>query len=70
MIYLFVLLATATMDPASGRVAVQTLGYYATAAECQLALMAADKRVDGNYVRLRCLPIPGTEPVSRSSPVA
>lgn len=61
MIYLFVLVATATMEPASGRVSFQTVGYYATAAECQHALIAAEKKVDGNYVRLECRPIRGTE---------
>ena len=61
MIYLFVLLATATMEPASGRVSFQTVGYYATAAECQHALIDAEKKVDRNYVKLECRPIWGTE---------
>lgn len=61
MIYLFVLIATATMEPASGRVSFQTVGYYATAAECQHALIDAEKKVDKNYVKLECRPIRGTE---------
>ena len=61
MIYLFVLLATATMEPPSGRVSFQTVGYYATAAECQHALIDAEKKVDRNYVKLECRPIWGTE---------
>ena len=60
-VYLFVLVATATMDPASGRVSWQTLGYYETAAECQTALIEAEKTVDRSYVKLDCRPIRGVE---------
>lgn len=56
-VYLFVLVATATAAPASGRISWQTLGYYATAAECQTALIAAEKTVDKSYVKLDCMPI-------------
>jgi len=59
-IYLFVLVATATMDPASGRVSWQTVGYYETAAQCQTALLEAEKKVDRTYVRLDCQPIKAT----------
>jgi hypothetical protein len=61
MIYLFVLIATATLEPASGRIPIQTIGYYATASECQLALLNSEKTMDRTYVRLDCLPIRGTD---------
>lgn len=54
MIYLFVLIATATMEPASGRVSFQTVGYHATAAECQHALIKAEKKIDRNGIKLEC----------------
>lgn len=57
MIYLFVLIATATMEPASGRVSFQTVGYHATAAECQHALIKAESTVNATYVKLECQPI-------------
>lgn len=57
MVYLFVLIAVATMEPASGRVSFQTVGYHATAAECQHALLDVEKRIDRNYIRLECQPI-------------
>jgi hypothetical protein len=59
-VYLFVLVATATMDPASGRTSWQTVGYYETAAQCQTALIKAEKSVDRSYVRLDCRPIKAT----------
>jgi hypothetical protein len=61
MIYLFVLVATATMAPASGKSSFQTVGYYATAAECQYALIDNEKKIDKNYIRLKCHPIKVTE---------
>ena len=60
-VYLFVLVATAVMNPASGRVTWQTMGYYATAAECQTALIQAEKTVDRSHVKLDCRPIKGVE---------
>jgi hypothetical protein len=60
MIYLFVLVATATVNPASGKSPVQTVGYYSTAAECQHALINAEEKMDKNFVRLKCHPIKGT----------
>jgi len=60
-VYLFVLVATATMDPASGRVSWQTLGYYETASQCQTALIETEKTVDRSYVKLDCRPIRGVE---------
>jgi hypothetical protein len=60
-VYLFVLVATATMDPASGRTSWQTVGYYETAAQCQTALIAAEKQVDRSYVKLDCRPIRGVK---------
>jgi hypothetical protein len=59
-VYLFVLVATATMDPASGRTSWQTVGYYETAAQCQTARIEAEKSVDRSYVRLDCRPIKAT----------
>jgi hypothetical protein len=57
-VYVFVLVATATLD--SGRQSWQTVGYYETAAQCQTALIEADKSVDRSYVRLDCRPIKAT----------
>jgi hypothetical protein len=57
MVYLFVLIATATMEPASGRAPFQTVGYHATAAECQHALIKAEASIDTTYVKLKCQPI-------------
>jgi hypothetical protein len=45
------------MEPASGRVSFQTVGYYATAAECQHAKIKAEDQVDRTYVTLECRPI-------------
>ena len=59
-VYLFVLVATAVMEPGSGRIGWQTLGYYATAAECQTALIAAELKIDRNYVKLDCRLIKST----------
>jgi hypothetical protein len=57
-VYLFVLVATATMDPASGRTSWQTVGYYETAAGCQTALLQAEKQNrERDHVRLTCRPI-------------
>jgi len=56
-VYMFVLVATAIMEPASGRVSFQTVGYYATAAECQHAKIKAEDQVDRTYVTLECRPI-------------
>jgi len=55
-VYLFVLVATATFD--SGRHSWQTVGYYETAAECQTALLQAEKQNrERDHVRLTCRPI-------------
>ena len=59
-VFMFVLVATAVMEPGSGRIGWQTLGYYATAAECQTALIAAELKIDRNYVKLDCRPIRAT----------
>ncbi len=59
-VYLFVLVATAVMEPASGRVSWQTVGYYETAAQCQRALLEAELRIDRTYVTLDCRPIKAT----------
>jgi hypothetical protein len=61
MVYLFVLIAVATMEPASGRTSFQTLGYHATAAECQHALIKAEDSIDKTYVKLKCQPIRAVE---------
>jgi hypothetical protein len=57
-VYVFVLVATATLD--SGRYSWQTVGYYETAAQCQTALIEAKKQVDRSYVKLDCRPIKAT----------
>ena len=55
-VYLFVLVATATLD--SGRTSWQTVGYYETAAECQTALLQAEQaNRERDHVRLTCRPI-------------
>lgn len=56
-VFMFVLVATASMAPGSGRVTWQTMGYYETAAQCQTALIAAEREINRNYVRLDCKPI-------------
>ena len=58
-VYLFVLVATATLD--SGRTSWQTVGYYETASQCQTALIEAEKQVDRSYVKLDCRPIRGVK---------
>jgi hypothetical protein len=60
-VFLFVLVATATSAPASGRVSWQTVGYYATAAECQMALLEAQRTMDRSHVRLDCQPVKAVE---------
>jgi hypothetical protein len=57
-VYVFVLVATVALD--SGRTSWQTVGYYETAAQCQTALLEAEKKVDRTYVRLDCQPIKAT----------
>lgn len=54
-VFMFVLVATATLD--HGRLGYQTVGYYATAAQCHTALLAAEREVDGRHVRFDCRPI-------------
>ena len=60
-IFLFVLTAATTVSPASGRLHWQTVGYYATAAECQTALIEAERTIDRNHVRLECRPTRAVE---------
>ena len=59
-VFMFVLVATASVAPPSGRVGYQTIGYYATAAECQHALIDAERKIDPSHVRLDCRPIKAT----------
>jgi len=60
-VYLFVLVATAVGTPeVGGSPGSQTVGYYETAAQCQTALIQAEKSVDRSYVRLDCRPIKAT----------
>ena len=57
-VVLFVLLATAVSTADEDRVAgSQTIGYYATAAECQTDLLRLLKTADRSRVRLDCQPI-------------
>jgi hypothetical protein len=58
-VYVFVLVATVALD--SGRTSWQTVGYYETAAQCQTALIAAEKQVDRSHVKLDCRPIRGVK---------
>ncbi len=55
-VYMFVLVATATLD--SGRQSWQTVGYYETAAQCQTARIQAEQQNrEREHVRLACHPI-------------
>jgi len=57
-VYLFVLVATAVgtaeVDVPHAR---QTIGYYATAAECQMDLIRLSKTADQSRVKLDCRPM-------------
>jgi hypothetical protein len=57
-VYLFVLVATAVNTADDGRVAgSQTIGYYATAGECQTDLLRLLKTAERSRTRLDCQPI-------------
>ena len=57
-VVVFVLVATAVITPDEGRVAgSQTIGYYATAGECQTDLLRLLKTADRSRVKLDCQPI-------------
>jgi len=57
-VYLFVLVATAVDTAPEDRVAgSQTVGYYATAAECQTDLLRLLKTAERSRTRLDCQPI-------------
>ncbi len=59
MVYLFVLLAIAKTDSQAAFPASQTIGYYATAADCQRDKNRLEYNRD--YVFLDCVPIKATE---------
>ena len=57
-VVLFVLVATAVSTPeVGGPAGSQTVGYYATAGECQTDLLRLLKTADRSRVRLDCQPI-------------
>jgi len=57
-VVVFVLLATAVNTAeVGGPDGSQTLGYYATAAECQTDLLRLLKTADRSRVRLNCQPL-------------
>ena len=57
-VVLFVLVATAVNTAGVGGPAgAQTIGYYATAAECQTDLLRLLRTVDRSRVRLDCQPL-------------
>jgi hypothetical protein len=57
-VYLFVLVATAVELAPEDRVAgSQTIGYYATAGECQADLLRLLKTAERSRTRLDCQPI-------------
>lgn len=58
-VVLFALVAYAAADSSvGGPAASQTIGYYATAAECQTELNRIAKAADSSYVRkLDCVPL-------------
>ena len=59
---LFVLVATAVSTPeVGGPVGSQTIGYYATAAECQTDLLRLLKTANQSLVKLDCRPLRITE---------
>ena len=60
-IYIFVLVALSNNPPASGTAGNQTIGYYATVAECQTDLLKVEKTINRSYVKLDCIPVKVSE---------
>ena len=61
-VVVFVLLATAVGTPQEGGPAgSQTIGYYATAGECQIDLLRLLRTADQQRVKLDCRPLRITE---------
>lgn len=60
-IYIFALVALSNNPPASGHLGNQTIGYYATVAECQTDLLKVEKTIDRSYVKLDCVPVKVSE---------
>ena len=56
---LFVLLSTASN--VGDEVGMQTVGYYATAAECQIDLIRLSKTAERSKTKLECRPLRITE---------
>ena len=56
-VYLFVLVATVVGTSEAGPPVLKTIGYYATAAECQMDLIRLSKTAEQSRVRLDCQPI-------------
>jgi len=60
-VYLFVLVATAVNTAeVGGPAGTQTIGYYATAGECQTDLLRLLKTANQSRVRLDCVPVKAT----------
>ena len=61
-VVLFVLVATAVSSPeVGGPAGSQTVGYYATAGECQMDLLRLLKTANQSLVKLDCKPVRITE---------
>ena len=61
-VVIFVLVATAVSTPeVGGPAGSQTVGYYATAGECQTDLLRLLKTANQSLVKLDCRPIRMTE---------
>ena len=61
-VVIFVLVATAVSTPeVGGPAGSQTVGYYATAGECQMDLLRLLKTANQSLVKLDCKPVRITE---------
>jgi len=56
-VVLFVLVASAVGTSEAGPTGSQTIGYYATAAECQTDLLRLLQTADRSRIRLDCQPL-------------
>jgi hypothetical protein len=56
IIYLYALVAFAYSEPVAKH-GTQTVGYYATIAECQIAKNKIEDSADKSYVKLDCVPL-------------
>lgn len=56
-VYLFALVAFSVADTTVAMPGFQTIGYYATVAECQNDRNKIEKTMNKSYVRLDCVPL-------------